>query len=83
MIISVEVSQNILPINSALKQSALKRPNRVQQRTKKSRDLNCKMFMEVENDGKQQAFLTEPSTMLLNVYNDNKMCINQMKAIFT
>lgn len=39
--------------------------------------------MEVENDGKQQAFLTEPSTMLLNVYNDNKMCINQMKAIFT
>lgn len=24
-----------------------------------------------------------PSTKMFNVYNDNKMCINQMKAIFT
>lgn len=26
---------------------------------------------------------SKPSTKMLNVYNDNKLCINQMKVIFT
>lgn len=47
---------------------------------------DIKVQIKITNIFLLDEILTEnskPSTKMLNVYNDNKLCINQMKVIFT